>query len=172
VNKVTVLDLDFRPYAEAKLPSSFKYEKRDEELVEFYNDDAKKLNRESIAKIVDVYHENKLVAYYAYSSSEINSNHLLPGDKVAPYAHPAVKLGRLLVCSSMRGKGVGTAILQHLAKQALDVREKIPLRFLLVDSLPHAVGFYIRNGFIDSTIKRGQNRDLHLLYIDLNGIGM
>ena len=102
MNKVTVLDLDFRPYSGAKLPSAFKYEERDEELVEFYNDDAKKLIKESIAKIVDVYYENRLVAYYAYSSSEINSNHLLPRDKVAPYAHPAIKLGRLLVCSEQQ----------------------------------------------------------------------
>ncbi|MEK7524537.1 MAG: GNAT family N-acetyltransferase, partial [Patescibacteria group bacterium] len=67
-------------------------------------------------------------------------------------------------------RGIGTAILQHLAKQALDIREKMPLRFLFVDALPHAVQFYVKNGFIDSNIKRGRERDLSLLYIDLNRV--
>lgn len=170
MDKITVLELDFKDYTGAKLPSSFQYVKADEELAEFYNEEAAMLQKESITKIIDVFYKRQLIAYYAFTVSEINFKHLKPEDKIAPFAHPAIKLGRLLVCNSLRKKGVGTAILQHLAKQAIDIREKMPLRFLFVDALPHAVQFYVKNGFIDSNIKRGKAKDLSLLYIDLNRV--
>lgn len=168
--RLTLLELEFRNYFGGKLPDYFQYETRDQELADFYNEDAEKMQEESISKVIDVFYKERLVAYYAFAASEIRYDHLLPADKVARVAHPAIKLGRLLVCNSTRGNGVGTAILQHLARQALDILEKIPLRFLFVDSLPHSVDFYLRKGFIDSNIKRGAQRDLSLLYMDLNKI--
>lgn len=170
MDKITILELDFKNYSGAKLPPSFEYIKADEELAEFYNDEAAMLQKESITKVIDVFYKERLIAYYAFTVSEINFKHLKIEDKIAPFAHPAIKLGRLLVCNSLRGRGIGTAILQHLAKQALDIREKMPLRFLFVDALPHAVQFYVKSGFIDSNIKRGTERDLSLLYIDLNRV--
>lgn len=170
MTKLTPLDLEFKNYVSGKLPAGFLYESRDQELVDFYNEDAEKMQKESITKVIDVFYKERLIAYYAFATSEIKYEHLLPADKCARVAHPAIKLGRLLVCNSTRRSGIGTAILQHLARQALDIRVKIPLRFLFVDSLPHAVDFYIKQGFIDSTIKRGSQRDLSLLYMDLNKI--
>ena len=170
MNKLNYLDLKFLPYGGKKLPSYFKYNKEDQELVDFYNEDAKDCQNQSISRVINVYYEEKFVAYYAYSSSEIKAAFLSAKDKVAPFAHPAIKLGRLLVCNSMRGKGIGTCILQDIAKIALKMRDQIPLRFLLVDSLPQALTFYKNSGFIDTDIKRGSKRDLSLLYIDLNKI--
>lgn len=169
-DKLTLLNLEFRMYEGGTLPASFQFEEVDQELADFYNEDALRLQKESVTRVMNVFHEGKLVAYFAYSTSEIKALDLLPEDKVAPFSHPALKLGRLLVCSSMQRSGIGTAILQYLAKQALEIRDKVPLRFLLVDAVPHAVEFYIKKGFIDTGIKRGSSRDLSLLYIDLNKV--
>lgn len=166
--KLNLLDLEFRVYDSGSLPPYFKYEETDQELANFYNEDAERLQKESITRVMNVFFEDRLIAYFAYATSEIKAQDLLPEDKIAPFSHPSIKLGRLLVCSSMKRRGVGTAILQYLAKQALDIRDKIALRFLLVDSVPNAVEFYKSKGFIETGIKRGSNRDLSLLYIDLN----
>lgn len=161
-------DLRFEPYNGEKLPECFEYEPLDNELVEFYNIDAEKYQNESMTKVRNVFYQNKLVGYYAYTSSEIRKYELNREDKVAPFAHPAIKLGRLLVCKSMRKKGVGKAIVQDLISIALKVRQDLPLRFLVVDSKPNSVGFYLKLGFINPQIKAKFERHLTLLYFDLN----
>lgn len=68
----------------------------------------------------------------------------------------------------MRKRGVGKAVVQDLISIALRARKDIPLRFLVVDSKPNSVGFYLKLGFIDPQIKAKFERHLKLLYFDLN----
>ncbi|GEM_PF-2474627 len=168
--KIDISDpsLNIEIFCGGKLPNDFQFDLEDQELAEFYNEDAEKCQKESISLVKDVFYHGKLIAYFAYTSSEIKCDHLSSNDQIINFAHPALKLGRLLVCKSMRGRGIGSVILQDIARTALDLKNKIPLRFIIVDSLPHAVKFYMKQGFIDSGIKRGKERDLSLLYIDLS----
>jgi GNAT superfamily N-acetyltransferase len=170
--KIDISDPNLRIeiFRNEKLPDYFQFDALDQELVDFYNEDAEKCQKESISLVKNVFYKEKLIAYFAYTSSEIKCDHLSMNDQIINFAHPALKLGRLLVCKSMRGKGIGSIILQEIARTALDLKNKIPLRFIIVDSLPNAVDFYKKQGFIDSGIKRGKQRDLSLLYIDLSHI--
>lgn len=170
MTKLRYQDLEFKPYGGNKLPPYFKYDPDDKDLVDFYDNDANICQIKLISKVVDIYYEKKLVAYYAFSSSEIRAGKLQEDDRIVKFAHPAIMLGRLLVCKSMRGRNIGTCILQDIAKIALNMREQIPLRFLRVDALPQAVSFYKKNGFIDTGIKRGAEEDLSILYIDIDKI--
>ena len=164
---INVSDLRFFKYVGRPLPSYFKCEKTDEELASFYNEDAKKLQNEKLTTVIDVFLDEKLVGYFAYTVSEIRKGEMLTKHKLAPFPHPCLKLGRLLVCGSMRKRGVGTAILQHFAMTALKLSENVAIRYLTVDSKPDAVNFYKRFGFIDPGVARGINK---FLYIDLNKV--
>ena len=73
MTKLSYSELKFVSYGGNQLPSFFKYDKQDEDLVIFYNEDAEKCETESVSKIIDVYHEEKFVAYYAFATSEIKS---------------------------------------------------------------------------------------------------
>lgn len=168
MDRLTYTDLRFLNYGGNQLPSYFKFDKRDNELIEFYNDDAKKCEEESVSKVIDVFYKERFVAYYAFTSSEIRATKLNDDDKIAAFPHPSLKLGRLLVCGTMRNRGIGTCILQDIGRRAMDIKGKIPLRFLTVDALPHAVDFYRSNGFIDSGVKHGSG--LSVMYIDLKNI--
>lgn len=167
MTRVNISDLRFVKYEGTKLPPYFKFTKKDEDLVNFYNEDAKKFQNEKLTTVIDVYLNDKLIAYFAYTVSEIRRGEILPKHKLVPFPHPCLKLGRLLVCGSMRNKGVGTAILQDFATRALKLSEHVALRFLTVDAKPDALGFYKHFGFIDPSIKRGANK---FLYIDLNKV--
>ena len=84
------------------------------------------------------------------------------------FPHPSLKLGRLLVCKSMRKRGIGTCIIQDVARRAWEMKEKIPLRFLTVDALPHAIDFYVNKGFINSGVT--QRSGSTIMYIDLKNM--
>jgi GNAT superfamily N-acetyltransferase len=167
VSEISPLDLTFRKYDGEKFPHYFEYNQIDKELVEFYQEDAGNLQTEKLTYLINVYLDEKLVAYFAYTASEMRRGEILKEDKLAPFPHPCLKLGRLLVCRTMRGKGVGTAILQEFATRALKIGELVSIRFLTVDSKPGSLDFYKSFGFVDPGIKRGHN---HFLYIDLNKI--
>ena len=164
---INVFDLKFAKYEGRPLPSYFKYGEIDEELVSFYNEDAKKYQNEKLTTVIDVFLDEKLVGYFAYTVSEIRKGEILAKHKLASFPHPCLKLGRLLVCGSMRKRGVGTAILQHFAMTALKLSENVAIRYLTVDSKPGVVNFYKRFGFNDPGISRGVNK---FLYIDLNKV--
>lgn len=160
-------DLRFQPYSGEKLPDYFEYEAADKDLAEFYNEDAEKYQNESITKVINVFYGDRLVAYYAYTSSEIRKSELRVDDKVAPFPHPAIKLGRLLVCNTQRHRGIGRTIIEDIVSRALEARRVMPLRFLIVDSKPNSIGFYTKLGFVDPDVKQKHERILKLLYIDL-----
>ncbi|MDP3975868.1 MAG: GNAT family N-acetyltransferase [bacterium] len=170
--EIESLQLYFRDYSGEILPVDFEYKEEDRDLIDFYNTDAQHYCEESISKVINVFHEEELVGYFAYAVSEINASHLQKNDRFAPFPHPAIKLGRLLICQSMRGMGIGTTVLKKVATIALDVREIVPIRFLIVDSMKQAVQFYLHNGFVDSGIKRGKQKDLSIMYIDLKNLNL
>ena len=81
-------------------------------------------------------------------------------------SYPAVKIGRIGVRVSEKGKGLGGALLDLIKKYYI-VDNKAGCRFITVDAYAAAVPFYINNGFMplnDEDI----NDPTRLLYFDLN----
>jgi GNAT superfamily N-acetyltransferase len=163
-------ELQFKKYSGDSLPENFEYNENDFDLVRFYNEDAERLQNESIVNVYDVFYKKGLIGFVAYCPSEIHFSALKKEDKLAPFSHPAIKIGRLLVCNTMRGCRVGTHILTFVVAKAIKFKEEISFRFIIADSLPQSVGFYQKNGFIDSGVKKGSDRDQSLMYIDINQI--
>ena len=167
--RISFNELTFQEYSGGKIPEYFRYDSEDDCLVEFYNEDAESLHNQSITKIVNVLYNGRMVGYCAFATSEIKYLHLEKDDKYSTLPHPSLKLGRLLVCKKMKKKGIGFHIITYFVEKALALNKEIPIRFLLVDALPNAVSFYVEKcGFVNTRILKGKDRDLALLYIDIN----
>lgn len=169
MRKLRFEDLDFNDYNGKTLPDYFEYENQDLDLVKFYNEDANQLHGSSMTKVIDVFHGEKLVGYFAYLPTSLNFAQIRIEDKTARLTHPALKLGRLLVCKSMRGNGVGSHIITKIASIALEARKIMPVRLITADVLPQSIGFYKKVGFVDAQVKP-RSDGIKLMYIDIDKI--
>ncbi len=92
----------------------------------------------------------RIVGYYTLASASILLNDLpLQNSKKLPRypTVPAVRLGRLAVDISLKGQGLGGALLADALDRA--ARSEIAAYALLVDAIDgHAVTFYQHHGFI------------------------
>ena len=83
-------------------------------------------------------------------------------------SYPAVKIGRLGVSNTMKGKRIGSAILNYI-KSYFVQDNKSGCRFLTVDAYSDAIPFYEKNGFV-SLNDADINEMTRLLYFDLNDV--
>ncbi len=83
-------------------------------------------------------------------------------------SYPAAKIGRLAVSVDMKGKDVGSFLLDFI-KSYFTADNKTGCRFITVDAYAAAVPFYLHNGFVplnDEDI----DEPTRLLYFDLNDL--
>ncbi len=89
-------------------------------------------------------------AFYTLSNRSILSEHL-PSElaaKLPRYQIPATLLGRMAVDEAHRGRGLGTYVLLHALRRALNASKAVASWAVVVDAKRGAREFYLRNGFI------------------------
>ena len=83
-------------------------------------------------------------------------------------SYPAVKIGRLGVSKTNKGKNIGSFIIDFI-KTYFVFNNKSGCRFLTVDAYADAIPFYIKNGFVP--LNESDSHDItRLLYFDLNDV--
>ena len=80
-------------------------------------------------------------------------------------SYPAVKIGRLAVSQKYQGKHIGRIVLNYIKRVFLDNRIS-GCRFISVDALREAVGFYEKAGF-SILATPSQDDDTVLMFYDL-----
>lgn len=65
-----------------------------------------------------------------------------------PYDLPLILLARLAVDRRFSGRGLGTALLSHALRIALQVSEEVGCRYIITDAYQSKAGWYARFGFI------------------------
>lgn len=80
-------------------------------------------------------------------------------------SYPAVKIGRLGVSSSMKGKDIGSMMIVFIKKFFVE-DNKTGCRFLTVDAYNDAIPFYLKNGFVPLNDDDIDDKT-RLLYFDL-----
>ena len=106
----------------------------------------------------------RILGYYSLSAAQLLLTDLQEADRkrLPSYPVPAIRMGRLAVCSSEQGKGHGDYLLAHAVARCLGLREQLGVRVLLVDALHEkAARFYRAYGFREATA------DSHTLYFPL-----
>jgi GNAT superfamily N-acetyltransferase len=97
---------------------------------------------------------SRILGYYTLSAAQLLLTDLQETDRrgLPRYPVPAVRMGRLAVASSEQGRRHGEWLLGSAVQTALDVRERLGVRVLLVDALnENAARFYRAYGFREST---------------------
>lgn len=118
---------------------------------------------------------NKVLAYITLTNSEIAlEDKDKPQDwkKAKTYHYfPAIKIARLAVDSSIRGSGLGKALLNYTIILAKDrIMPYVGCCYLVVDSKKNAISFYESTGF--KLIDTDKNKSIltPLMFLDLNAI--
>jgi predicted N-acetyltransferase YhbS len=69
--------------------------------------------------------------------------------KLPDYPLPILRLARLAVDRSARGKGVGEHLMRTVFSVAIELREKLGCAGVVVDAKPGAERYYARYGFVE-----------------------
>lgn len=104
--------------------------------------------------------EKRIVGFVTVSPGHIESETLAAaiGRGLPKYPLPILRLARLAVDPSCRGKGVGKELLATVFELALRMASDYGCVGIAVDAKPDAVGFYTKFGFTAKTAVAGQMR--------------
>lgn len=100
--------------------------------------------------LIDNAQPNRILAYCALSAAQLCLYELQEKDRkrLPTYPVPAIRMGRLAVAQSEKGKGYGQMLLGHVVNLALAVRDTMGVRVVVVDAKDAQVAaFYEGFGF-------------------------
>lgn len=94
--------------------------------------------------------EARIVGFATVAASAIERANV-PGARLRrrlpDYPLPVLRLARMGVDSRAQGLGIGTGLLRHVLRLALDQRDRLGCVGVVTDAKPEAVGFYESLGF-------------------------
>ena len=119
-------------------------------LNEFIKKYASQYQKKNICQVFVTTREMKVLGYYTLSSKSINLS-VLPEKEVKKLPRhpvPVIHLGRLAVCESEKGKGIGEFLLMDAIARTIKVSQEIGVYALEVVALNEkAASFYSNYGF-------------------------
>ncbi|MDD3083845.1 MAG: GNAT family N-acetyltransferase [Candidatus ainarchaeum sp.] len=127
--------------------------KDNNELDLFLKEDALKQQEQKInvTHVAVLKNTKKVIGYVTTLNDKLRVNNKEKKDLAikANYSDfPSVKIGRLAVDTKYSNKQIATTLLRHIIGLVLTNTSDIGCRFLIVDSYPESVGFYLKKGFI------------------------
>lgn len=152
----------------------------DEELDDFILHESQAYSEAMIATtylVVDRHQEDKVVAYFSLANDKLSVNDFSSNSEFNRFrkrrfvhekrlrSYPAVKLCRLGVDTSLKGKGIGSILLRFLITLYLS-GNRAGCRFITVDAYKTAIPFYKNSGFV-SLSNKADDLPTSPLYFDL-----
>lgn len=99
----------------------------------------------------------ELLGYVTVSGGEMKAERLPKGSRKLPaYPLPILRVARLAVIVSAKGKGIGAQLLRHALNLALSKSSATGCVGVLVDPKPGLEGFYERFAFQPTPVIEGQ----------------
>lgn len=105
--------------------------------------------------------DGALLGFVTVAAAQIEPA-VLPGRRAAGlprHQYPALRLARLAVAESARGRGVGQHLVRFVLQLAVVMADQIGCIGVLVDAKPGAVGFYRKLGFVEVDLTYGELAD-------------
>jgi predicted GNAT family N-acyltransferase len=145
----------FVPIAKSMEVNHFQCEQ--EELVSYFKKYARQNHEKRIATcIVCLDQADQILGYYTFAMAQVAKQNLPPdlAKGIPGYPLGAIRIGRLARDRSMKGKGVGEALLRDCLQKvaALTSQKEVSMpafRFILVDAKnDYAARFYESFGFV------------------------
>jgi len=147
--------LDFETPVKLKedmLDSVKEFDCGDNDLNEFLTDDALKYMKQNLATTYLCNHtKHGLLAYFSISADSIEisekEKEIFREYDKALREYPAIKIGRLAVQKEYKRNGIGERIIEIVLGYALEMNNRLAVRYVSVDAYPESAGFYERCGF-------------------------
>jgi len=148
----------------------------DRDLNDFLFNDAKAYLKELLAVTYLIESESETIAFYSLLNDKItikdvDSNNFwnrlrrdMPQRKKFS-SYPAMKVGRLGVSNTLKGKGLGTVIIDYL-KVLFVTGNRTGCKYLTVDAYRQSLKFYEKCGFKYLT-EKDLEKDTRLMYFNL-----
>ena len=154
----------------------------DEDLNGFILTDAPLYRKEKLAvtyTVIEKASSDRVVAFFSLSNDRISISDFDSKTKYNRFSrrfnnrkrlksYPAAKIGRFAVDANMKGKNIGSILLDFI-KRYFTADNKTGCRFLTVDAYAAAIPFYLKNGFVPLN-DEDADEPTRLLYFDLNDL--
>jgi len=149
----------------------------DPDLNDFFINDSKNYQKELLTVTYVIESGTETVAFFSLLNDKISYEEKFSKadwrrfQKIMPHpkrhrSFPAMKVGRLGVTETYKGKKIGTVILDYL-KQLFIENNRTGCRFITVDAYRQSLKFYENNEFKYLSIEDEQ-QDTRLMYFDLS----
>jgi len=114
-----------------------------------------------------------VLGFVTVSPATLDAEDLPSGRKRPPYPIPVLRVARLAVALSARGRGLGKGLLRFCIELAERMQDELGCAGLLVEAKPDAIPFYERFGFVHIAALEGMARILpapQLMYLPLGAV--
>ena len=112
---------------------------------------------------------SELIGFFTISAAWIRVKRVEPRDQVQELEemeyYPALLIGQLAVDKRFEKQGVGKMLLQTIYGIAVQLQERIGIRFLLLSATPTSLSWWTARGFI--ALRDQEDRRLPFLYLDV-----
>ena len=140
--------------------------------------------KELLATTFIVENEERTLGYYSVLSDSLQLkeedfpskskykkflSYLIPHPKRHLKSVPAVKIGRLAIDKTYKGKGLGMVFIRNIILDCVELNRKIACRLITVDAYKDALPFYQRLGF-EFLTEKDEQEDIRQMFFDLTNL--
>ena len=174
--------MDFSSYKLIRLSADYEiplFDCGDSDLNDFLINDSKNYLEKLLAVTYLLVSGDKTAAFFCVANDKISvqdsdsKSQWKKLSKVMPFhkryeSFPAVKIGRFAVDISMKGQGLGTALLDYI-KEFFMTNNRTGCLFVTVDAYTESLEFYEKNGFkyLCPIREQEKNEKTRLMYYSL-----
>ena len=99
--------------------------------------------------------DERILGFVTVSPASLDAEELPSGRRPPPYPVPVLRIARLAVDESVRGRGLGKALLRFCVELAEQMMDELGCVGAVVDAKSDAVSFYQRYGFVPLEVLEG-----------------
>ena len=156
----------------------------DEDLNDFLFNAATPYQKELLATTFVMENDEQTLGYYSLLNDSLQLREdmfasksqfrkflreLMPYPKRHLKTIPALKIGRLAIDKSFKGKGLGSVIMANIISKCIKMNKEQACRLITVDAYKQAIPFYQKMGFKFLT-EDDKNDTTRLMFLDLANI--
>ena len=153
----------------------------DEDLNDFLFNEAVSYQKELLATTFVMENDKQTLGYYSLLNDSLQLKEemftsksqfrkflreLMPYSKRHLKTIPALKIGRLAIDKTFKGKGLGSVIMANIISRCIKMNEEQACRLITVDAYKQAVPFYQKMGF-KFLIEGDKDDTTRLMFLDL-----
>jgi acetyltransferase, GNAT family len=156
----------------------------DEDLNDFLFNEATPYQKELLATTFVMENDEQTLGYYSLLNDSLQLREdmfasksqfrkflreLMPYPKRHLKTIPALKIGRLAIDKTFKGKGLGSVIMANIISKCIKMNKEQACRLITVDAYKQAIPFYQKMGFKFLT-EDDKNDTTRLMFLDLANI--